>query len=76
MLLDILIAFVCLLTDSTWSTLLQLFPLRQCLSVKLRCVACRQHTDGFHFLIHAADLCLLIGELRALIFKGFDEVCD
>lgn len=47
----------------------QNFILRLCLSLKLRCICCRQQQDGFCFLIPSAILCLLIWKLRLFMFK-------
>lgn len=41
---------------------------------KLKCVSCRQQINGFCFLICPVSMCLLIGELRSLIFKVLIEI--
>lgn len=58
-----------------WSVLLYPFTLRQCLSLKLKCVSCRQRIGRFCFLFHSVSLSLLIRKLRSLIFKDISEVC-
>ena len=34
----------------------------------LKWVSCKQHVDGYCFLIHSVTLCLLIGAFRPLMF--------
>lgn len=49
------------------------FTLRQCLSLKLRCVSYKQQIDGFFF--SGLCLCLFIRELRPFLFKVITEMC-
>jgi hypothetical protein len=48
------------------STFVYPFILRLCLS--LRFISCKKQTNEFCFSIHSVSLCLLIGELKPLIF--------
>lgn len=43
--------------------------LKECLSLKLRCVSWIQQKDGSYFHIHFVSLCLLTGALRPLILR-------
>lgn len=63
------------LVQCDWDNFVHHFILRQCLSVKLRCVPCRQQINYLCFFIYLTTLCLLTGKLRPLIFKDILEIC-
>lgn len=62
----------CFLIPFCWSSFIHPCTLRQCPYLKIWCVAsCRQQTDRFGFL---PSMCILIKELRPLIFKVIVEM--
>ena len=42
-------------------------------SLGLKWVSCKQHIDGYCFLIHSVTLCLLIRGLSPLMFRVITE---
>ena len=73
-LLDIRIATpACFLGPFDWNFFSQPFTLRQCLSLRLRCVSCMQQKDGFCFHIQSVSLCLFIGELSPFILRDIND---
>ena len=73
-LLDIRIATpACFLGSFDWYIFSQPFTLRQCLSLRLRCVSYMQKKDGFCFCIQSVILCLFIGELSPFISRDIND---
>ena len=46
------------------------------LSLGLKRISCKQHTDGSCFLIHSVTLCLLIGAFSPLTFRVNTEIYE
>ncbi|ERE84087.1 hypothetical protein H671_2g6234 [Cricetulus griseus] len=46
------------------------------LSLKLRCVSCKQQKDGFCLRIHSVSLYLFMGKLRPLTFRDIKVHCS
>jgi hypothetical protein len=59
----------CLQGQFSWKLFFHPFTLRQCLSLLVRNVYCRQKMAGSYFLIKLTIISLLIGELRPLTFS-------
>ena len=73
-LLDIRIATpACFLGPFDWKIFSQPFTLRECLSLRWRCVSCMQQKDGSCFHIHSVSVCLFIGELSPLILRNIND---
>ena len=56
-----------------WKIFSQPCTLRQCLSLRLRCVSCMQQKDDFCFCIQSVSLCLFIGELSPFILRDIND---
>ena len=63
----------CFLGPFAWKTFSQPFTLSRCLSLRLRCVSCKQQNVGSCFCIQSLSLCLFIGELSPLILSDIND---
>ena len=66
----------CFLGPFDWKVFSHPFTLRYHLSLKLRCVSCKQQKDGFCFRIHSVSLYLFMGKLRLLTFRDINDCCS
>ena len=72
--LDIRIATpACFLGPFAWYIFSQPFTLRQCLSLRLRCVSYMHKKDGFCFFIQSVSLCLFIDELSPFTLRVIND---
>ena len=62
----------CSLGPFDWKIFSQLFTLRKCLSLKLRCIFCMQQKNEWSFHI-SVSLCLFTGELEPLILRDSND---
>lgn len=63
----------CFLVPFDCSNFFHPFTLWWCISLDLLCVSYRQPIDGFCLLTHLVSSCILIGELRPLLFEVIIE---